>query len=36
LLSRGKVIVDGDDWLGSPGVGRFLKRAPTGALLAQT
>jgi dihydropyrimidinase len=36
VLSRGKVIVDGDDWLGSPGDGRFLKRVPTGALLART
>jgi dihydropyrimidinase len=36
VLSRGKVIVDGDEWLGSAGDGRFLKRAPTGALLART
>jgi dihydropyrimidinase len=36
VLSRGKVIVDGDDWLGSRGDGRFLKRAPTGQLLART
>jgi dihydropyrimidinase len=33
VLSRGKVIVDGDEWLGSAGDGRFLKRAPTGELL---
>jgi dihydropyrimidinase len=33
VLSRGKVIVDGEEWLGAAGDGRFLKRAPTGALL---
>jgi dihydropyrimidinase len=27
VLSRGKVIVDGDQWLGAKGDGRFLKRA---------
>lgn len=26
VLSRGKVIVDGDTWLGKAGDGRFLKR----------
>ena len=36
VLSRGKVIVDGDEWLGAAGDGRFLKRAPTGALLGRT
>jgi dihydropyrimidinase len=36
VLSRGKVIVDGDEWLGAAGDGRFLKRAPTGELLART
>ena len=36
VLSRGKVIVDGDEWLGAAGDGRFLKRAPTGGLLART
>jgi dihydropyrimidinase len=36
VLSRGKVIVDGDEWLGSAGDGRFLKRAPTGDLLSRT
>lgn len=36
VLSRGKVIVDGDEWLGSAGDGRFLKRAPVGDLLART
>jgi dihydropyrimidinase len=35
VLSRGKVIVDGDEWLGAAGDGRFLKREPTGALLAR-
>ncbi len=36
VLSRGKVIVDGDEWLGTAGDGRFLKRTPTGALLARS
>jgi dihydropyrimidinase len=36
VLSRGKVIVDGDEWLGAAGDGRFLKRSPTGSLLART
>ena len=36
VLSRGKVIVDGDEWLGAAGDGRFLKRSPTGAALART
>jgi dihydropyrimidinase len=26
VLSRGKVIVDGDEYLGAKGDGRFLKR----------
>ena len=30
VMSRGKVIVDGDEWLGAAGDGRFLKRSPTG------
>ena len=36
VMSRGKVIVDGEEWLGAAGDGRFLKRTPTGALLART
>ncbi len=36
VLSRGKVIVDGDEWLGAAGDGKFLKRAPTGAVLARS
>ena len=36
VLSRGKVIVDGEEWLGAAGDGRYLKRTPTGALLART
>jgi dihydropyrimidinase len=36
VLSRGKVIVDGEEWLGARGDGRFLKRAPTGDLLSRT
>src|SRR5919106_989872 len=35
VLSRGKVIVDGDEWLGAAGDGGFLKREPTGELLAR-
>jgi len=35
VLSRGKVIVDGDEWLGAAGEGRFLKREPTGDLLGR-
>jgi len=26
VLSRGKILVDGDEWLGAKGDGRFLKR----------
>ena len=36
VLSRGKVIVQGDEWLGAAGDGRFLKREPTGLLLANS
>jgi dihydropyrimidinase len=36
VLSRGKVIVDGDEWLGQAGDGRFLKRQPTGELLLRS
>jgi dihydropyrimidinase len=36
VLSRGKIILDGDEWLGSPGDGQFLKRSPTGELLSRT
>jgi len=36
VLSRGKVIADGEEWLGAAGDGRFLKRAPTGGLLGRT
>ncbi len=36
VLSRGKVIVEGDEWLGAAGDGRFLKREPTGLLLANS
>jgi dihydropyrimidinase len=36
VLSRGKVIVDGDEWLGAAGDGKFLKRAPTGDVLARS
>jgi len=35
VLSRGKVIVEGNEWLGAAGDGRFLKRAPTGSILAR-
>jgi dihydropyrimidinase len=30
VFSRGRMIVDGTDWLGAPDHGRFLKRAPAG------
>ena len=36
VLSRGKVIVDGDEWMGAAGDGRFLRREPTGSLLARS
>jgi dihydropyrimidinase len=26
VLSRGKIVVDGEEWLGARGDGRFLKR----------
>jgi dihydropyrimidinase len=33
VFLRGKLIVDGDRWLGSPGDGRFLKRSASGRIL---
>jgi len=30
VISRGEVIIDGDKFLGTPGRGRFLKRAARG------
>jgi dihydropyrimidinase len=36
VLSRGKVIVEGAEWLGQAGDGRFVKRQPTGELLMRT
>ena len=33
VLLRGKVIVDGDEWLGKPGGGRFVRRAPYAPVL---
>jgi dihydropyrimidinase len=30
VLSRGRVIVDGDQWLGAAGHGRFIRREPRG------
>jgi len=33
VLSRGKIIVDGDEWLGERGDGRFLRRQRSGAFL---
>jgi dihydropyrimidinase len=32
VLSRGKILVDGDEWLGQAGDGRFLKRQRSAAL----
>ncbi|MBI9046546.1 MAG: dihydropyrimidinase [Anaerolineaceae bacterium] len=28
VFSRGRLIVDGENWLGAPGTGRFIKRKP--------
>ena len=36
VMSRGKVIVEGDQWHGAAGDGRFLKRSPTGSMLARS
>jgi dihydropyrimidinase len=33
VLSRGRIIVDGDEWLGEKGGGRFIKRARSGEFL---
>ena len=33
VLLRGRVIVDGDSWLGTAGGGRFVKRKPFGEVL---
>ena len=33
VLLRGKVIVDGDQWLGERGAGRYLRRGPNGEVL---
>ncbi len=33
VLSRGKVIVDGNDWHGAAGDGKFLKRVRSEYLL---
>lgn len=33
VFLRGQIIVDGDRWLGRPGMGRFLKRSPGAAVL---
>jgi len=30
VLSRGEVIVEGGEWLGAKGRGKFLPRRPTG------
>jgi dihydropyrimidinase len=32
VLSRGKIVVDGAEWLGAPGDGRFIKREPSAYL----
>jgi dihydropyrimidinase len=32
VLSRGKIVVDGEEWLGAKGDGRFLKRQPSAFL----
>jgi dihydropyrimidinase len=33
VILRGKILVEGDRWLGSPGSGRFLQREPGAAVL---
>jgi dihydropyrimidinase len=33
VLLRGRLIVDGDSWLGEPGAGRFIHRQRTGVVL---
>jgi len=33
VLLRGQTIVEGNDWHGKPGMGRFLRRSPYGAIL---
>ena len=33
VLLRGKVIVDGDQWLGKPGSGNFIYRKPFSTLI---
>jgi dihydropyrimidinase len=33
VFLRGQLIVDGDQWLGKPGMGRFLKRQPGGMVI---
>jgi dihydropyrimidinase len=33
VFSRGRLIVDGDAWLGSAGAGQFLKRSASGRIL---
>ena len=33
VLLRGRVIVDGDSWLGAAGGGRFLRRNPFAEVL---
>jgi dihydropyrimidinase len=33
VFLRGQLIVDGDKWLGKPGMGRFLKRQPFAPIL---
>lgn len=33
VFLRGQLIVDGDRWLGRPGMGRFLPREPGGAII---
>lgn len=33
VFSRGRLIVEGDRWLGEPGWGQFLKRSASGRIL---
>ncbi len=33
VFLRGRLIVDGDRWMGGPGMGRYLVRHPNGSIL---
>jgi dihydropyrimidinase len=33
VLLRGHLIVDGEEWLGRPGMGQYLKRSPNAEII---